>query len=102
MAGDEGQLVTREVPNPDYLELQRLLVRARRAAEAFGGVLDRPASLMGGASPVWTGPAVAAGFAAEVAGRGSTLKASFQGFVDEIEDRMSHTPRTVTARTRVW
>lgn len=98
---DEGQLVTREVSNPDYLELQRLLVKARRAAEQAGGVLDRPASLMG-TSQVWTGPSVAAGFAAEVAGRGSALRVSFQAFVDEIEHRMSHTPRTITARTRVW
>ena len=69
MAGDDGQVVTREVPNPDYIELQELLADARRAVTMHAHQLDRAGVLMGSVG-VWTGPSAATGFAAEVEGRG--------------------------------
>lgn len=101
MAGDDGQVATHEVPNPDYVELQVLLAQARRAATAHGHGLDRAGSLMGEAR-VWTGPAAAAGFATDVEGRRGALPGCFAAFIAEIEHRMRHTPTTVERHTRVW
>ena len=101
MVGEMGQVVSREVPNPDYVELQVLLAEARRAASVHGDRLDRAADLMGSAR-VWTGPSAATGFAAQVQGRKATLRRRFEEFIDEIEYRMTRTPRTVVVRTRVW
>lgn len=101
MAGEDGQIVTHEIPNPDYIELQELLADARRAASVHGHRLDRAAELMGSVR-VWTGPSTATCFAAEVEGRKGTLPWRFEEFIEEIEHRMRQTPRTVEASTRVW
>lgn len=93
--------MTHEVANPDYTELAALLAEARRAAARHGCVLDRAASLMGSAQ-VWTGPTTATGFATEVEGRRVVLPGRFEEFIEEIEHRMTQTPRTVLARTQVW
>ncbi len=100
-AGDDAQIATREVPNPDHAELQALLAQARRAASVHGAQLDRAALLMG-QDRVWTGPAAASGFAAELQGRKGAVSARFAEFVEEVEHRLRSTPATVTASTRVW
>lgn len=93
--------MTRQVPNPDHVELVELLAAARRAAGLHGDQLDRAALLMG-QDRVWTGPTTASGFAAELEGRKGAVRARFADFVEAVEHQLRSTPSTVTVTTRVW
>lgn len=101
MSFNDGEVITRTVPNPTYVELEELLTAVEQAKTSQGAALGSPAQLMGSGN-AWRGRGAAATFEAELEGRKQDLPGYFEDLVQAIRDRMSQVPRTTTVETRVW
>lgn len=101
MSIDDGEVITRTVPNPAYEELEELLESVQRAKTWQGAVLSSPARLMG-SGDAWRGRGEASVFEAELEGRNADLPGYFDDLAQAVRDRMSEVPRTTTVETRVW
>ena len=86
----------RTVPNPAYLDLERLRARIAQVAPQLGEAFDGPARDLGGGK-VWTGPAAEA-FAAEVSGRQRRLGTLVHDLLAAVDARMRATPRLCSSQ----